>query len=117
MEKERGPTIQDRETYVPYPKDAVPHIIHNPKNDEKIIVIGGILSLKMKPIFILILFLDIHGCVIELKELLLKCNYKKGEQTVILAGDLVNGAPFSADVVRYAREEGIYQFSKCTLCF
>lgn len=42
MEKERAPTIQDRETYVPYPKDAVSHITYNPKNDEKVIVVGGI---------------------------------------------------------------------------
>jgi bis(5'-nucleosyl)-tetraphosphatase (symmetrical) len=55
--------------------------------------------------------IDIHGCIIELKALLLKCNYQKGQDTVILAGDIVNGAPFSAEVVRYVMAEGMFRHS------
>ena len=33
---------------------------------------------------------DVHGCLEELKELLVKCDYFDGESTLILLGDLVS---------------------------
>lgn len=53
------------------------------------------------------LILDVHGCIIELKLLLAKCGYQKGESTVVLVGDIVNGAPFSPEVIRFIISEGI----------
>jgi hypothetical protein len=37
----KAPNIIGKETDVPYPKDAIPHIFYCPKDNEKIIVIGG----------------------------------------------------------------------------
>ena len=49
---------------------------------------------------------DVHGCAEELKLLLRKCGYSKGER-VVLAGDLVAKGPDSQAVVQFAREHGI----------
>ena len=51
---------------------------------------------------------DIHGCLEELQELLLKCDYTVDRDAVILVGDLVNKGPFSAEVVQFARESEFY---------
>lgn len=51
--KDQAPGIQGRSTYFPYPPDAVPHIIYDPKENEKIIVVGGIhlLTFRYKSLF------------------------------------------------------------------
>jgi hypothetical protein len=51
---------------------------------------------------------DIHGCLDEFKMLLAACDYDPLQSSVILVGDLVNKGPYSAEVVRYAREIGAY---------
>lgn len=51
---------------------------------------------------------DIHGCLTEFQDLLMKCNYKKEDTTLILVGDLVNKGPYSAEVIKYARELNAY---------
>jgi bis(5'-nucleosyl)-tetraphosphatase (symmetrical) len=47
---------------------------------------------------------DVHGCLVELKELLSKLNYNPLEDRIILAGDYVDRGPNSSGVVKYARE-------------
>jgi predicted phosphodiesterase len=49
---------------------------------------------------------DVHGCADELKLLLRKCGYSKGDRAV-LAGDLVAKGPDSQAVIQFAREHGI----------
>ncbi|CAM9123582.1 unnamed protein product, partial [Ectocarpus fasciculatus] len=49
---------------------------------------------------------DVHGCYDELRRLLDKCR-AGADTTVILVGDLVNKGPYSAEVVAYARQNGI----------
>lgn len=49
---------------------------------------------------------DVHGCADELRLLLRKCGYAKGDR-VILAGDLVAKGPDSQGVVQFARENGV----------
>lgn len=46
---------------------------------------------------------DVHGCVVELEELLEKCGYQEGD-TVVLVGDLVGKGPYSKQVIRKAME-------------
>jgi hypothetical protein len=47
---------------------------------------------------------DPHGCLVELKELIAKCDLQDDDQ-VIVVGDLVDRGPDSAGVVRYVREQ------------
>jgi hypothetical protein len=48
---------------------------------------------------------DVHGCLDELKALLQHCEYNpEGGDQVLLVGDLVNKGPYSAEVVRFVRE-------------
>lgn len=47
---------------------------------------------------------DVHGCLVELKQLQAKLNYNPDEDRMILLGDLIDRGPDSAGVVRYARE-------------
>jgi hypothetical protein len=49
---------------------------------------------------------DVHGCFEELRLLLGKCGYAKGDR-VVLAGDLVAKGPDSQGVVQFARENGV----------
>lgn len=49
---------------------------------------------------------DVHGCFDELRRLLEQCKVDENT-TVILVGDLVNKGPYSAEVVAYARKNGI----------
>jgi bis(5'-nucleosyl)-tetraphosphatase (symmetrical) len=51
---------------------------------------------------------DIHGCLDELKDLLLKCSYNEKNTTVILVGDLVNKGPYSVETVQFARNNGFH---------
>ncbi|CAM9416037.1 unnamed protein product, partial [Chrysoparadoxa australica] len=56
----------------------------------------------------LIIIGDVHGCFQELKDIVQRLGVEDSPATVILAGDLVNKGPKSAEVVRYAREKGFY---------
>jgi predicted phosphodiesterase len=51
---------------------------------------------------------DIHGCLVEFKDLLNKSNYNDADTSLILVGDLVNKGPYSAEVVKYARSLNAY---------
>ncbi|KAJ2457888.1 hypothetical protein GGF42_002409 [Coemansia sp. RSA 2424] len=51
---------------------------------------------------------DIHGSVKELNKLLCKLKFKKGEDQVVLVGDLVAKGPESVSVVRRARQIGAW---------
>ena len=42
---------------------------------------------------------DIHGCLHELNDLLLKCNYNEQVDTLIIVGDLIGKGPYSSQVV------------------
>lgn len=57
--------------------------------DKRIIVIG-----------------DVHGCLEELKALLVECGHNPTQDKVIVAGDLVDRGPDSAGVVAFVRESG-----------
>ena len=46
---------------------------------------------------------DVHGCLEELKELLVKVDFQQGLDRLIFAGDLVDRGPDSAGVVKYVR--------------
>jgi hypothetical protein len=48
---------------------------------------------------------DVHGCLDELRRLLAKCGFRRGDR-LVLAGDLVAKGPDSQGVVQLAREEG-----------
>jgi len=48
---------------------------------------------------------DVHGCVEELRRLLVACGHRRGDR-LVLAGDLVTKGPDSQGVVQLAREEG-----------
>jgi hypothetical protein len=48
---------------------------------------------------------DVHGCLHELVALLGRCG-RRGDDRVVLVGDLVAKGPESAGVVRWAREHG-----------
>lgn len=50
---------------------------------------------------------DIHGCMDEFQELLRKIAWKSGVDRLILAGDLVDRGPKSAEVVTWARENKV----------
>jgi len=69
----------------------VPSIIHSvlrkPVIKERVLIVG-----------------DIHGCVDEFKDILQKCSYDANHDTLIIAGDMINKGPYSAEVVQYARE-------------
>ena len=49
---------------------------------------------------------DIHGCLVELQELVAKLKYRQGVDRLILAGDLVDRGPDSVGVIRYAMSIG-----------
>lgn len=49
---------------------------------------------------------DVHGCFEELKELLKKVSFKRGEDRLIFLGDLINKGPYSKDVVDFVRKGG-----------
>ncbi len=49
---------------------------------------------------------DIHGCLEEFDELLRKVEFRKGEDDLILLGDLIDRGPDSIGVVRRAQELG-----------
>lgn len=74
----------------PIPKQ--PHVtLAHPELKPRVIIVG-----------------DIHGCLHEFKSLLVACNYEPALTSVILVGDLVNKGPYSAQVVKFAREIGAY---------
>lgn len=54
----------------------------------------------------LIIIGDVHGCLSELKLLLLQCSYQKEKDKIVLVGDLVNKGPYSAGVIKFVREIG-----------
>ena len=49
---------------------------------------------------------DVHGCLDEFDELLRTISFKKGVDTLVLLGDLMDRGPDPAGVVRRAREIG-----------
>ena len=49
---------------------------------------------------------DVHGCFEELKVLLDTVGFESPRDQVLLLGDLVNKGPYSAEVVKYAKERG-----------
>ena len=51
---------------------------------------------------------DVHGCLLELQELLAKCSFSPERDAVVLVGDLVNKGPSSVEVVAYARTHGLH---------
>jgi predicted phosphodiesterase len=44
---------------------------------------------------------DVHGCIEELKELLVKAEYVHGVDTVILVGDLSDKGPYPLEVGQF----------------
>ena len=46
----------------------------------------------------LIVIGDVHGCVVELRELLAKVDFRQGNDTVVLVGDSVDKGPRSLEV-------------------
>lgn len=47
---------------------------------------------------------DVHGCVQELRQLLVKIGFVLGRDSLVLVGDLVNKGPSSGEVLRLAQE-------------
>lgn len=50
---------------------------------------------------------DIHGCLLELKSLLLKANYDSKTDRLVLVGDLIDRGPFPSEVLSFVRENNI----------
>jgi len=72
------------ETYV---KRIGPKVVELPQQSGRIILIG-----------------DVHGCYVEIVDLLHKCQYEEPKDCVILVGDLVNKGPHPQEVVSLARK-------------
>lgn len=73
-------------------KNPAPKTIHSNLDvakDTKIIIVG-----------------DVHGCLDELKLLLVKCQFQKKVDKLVFVGDLVNKGPYSAEVVKFVRDIG-----------
>lgn len=49
---------------------------------------------------------DVHGCLEEFQELLKLVSYRRGVDTVVQVGDLMDRGPDPVGCVRYAREQG-----------
>lgn len=49
---------------------------------------------------------DIHGCLVEFRELLAKVGFRQGADRLVLVGDLMDRGPFPVECVRFARELG-----------
>ena len=49
---------------------------------------------------------DVHGCLDELRDLLLRCEHDRARDRVVLVGDIVAKGPDSQGVVQLAREGG-----------
>jgi hypothetical protein len=49
---------------------------------------------------------DVHGCLDELQDLVLRCSIDSATDRVVLVGDLVAKGPDSQGVVQFARERG-----------
>ena len=49
---------------------------------------------------------DVHGCLIELEELLLECRYRPGLDRLIFVGDLINRGNYSLEVLLLAYSLG-----------
>lgn len=49
---------------------------------------------------------DVHGCIHELRDLLAKCEFRKGTDRLVFVGDLVGKGPDSAAVVQLALDHG-----------
>jgi predicted phosphodiesterase len=76
----------------PNPEPKHKHVeLHDGEIKEKILIVG-----------------DVHGCLDELKDLLIKSAYNPDDTTLILVGDLVNKGPYSAETVSYVRQLGAY---------
>ena len=45
---------------------------------------------------------DVHGCLIELEELLSKCSHRPGKDRLIFVGDLINRGDYSLEVLQLA---------------
>ena len=45
---------------------------------------------------------DVHGCLVELEELLNSCAYRPGEDRLIFVGDLINRGNYSLEVLQMA---------------
>lgn len=50
---------------------------------------------------------DVHGCIDELKELLLKVDYKSDSDRLIYLGDILNKGPNSAGVLRFIKAQNV----------
>lgn len=50
---------------------------------------------------------DVHGCLEEFQELLKVVSYRRGIDTVVQLGDLMDRGPDPVGCVRFAREQGI----------
>ena len=51
---------------------------------------------------------DVHGCLHELEELLVKCQYSERRMVLIFVGDIVSKGPNTVQVVQLARRLGAY---------
>jgi len=49
---------------------------------------------------------DVQGCFRTLEKLVARMGWKRGSDRLVFCGDLVNRGPRSADVLRWAREQG-----------
>src|SRR6185503_6653865 len=47
---------------------------------------------------------DVHGCLDELRELLERVRFRKGEDRLVFVGDLMDRGPYPVECVRLARE-------------
>ncbi|DBB05853.1 hypothetical protein WJX82_005807 [Trebouxia sp. C0006] len=89
----RSSTLHAIKGYTPQGNPA-PHIWHKvlkfyPSQTGRLIVIG-----------------DVHGCAVELAELLVKVRYDQGRDKLVFVGDLVNKGPNSPQVVQIAMRTG-----------
>ena len=50
---------------------------------------------------------DVHGCIEELKELLIKASYDSQSDRLIYLGDILNKGPKSAEVLRFVRAQKV----------
>jgi predicted phosphodiesterase len=70
------------------PEPSVAHRILTPEETPKRLIVVG----------------DLHGCLDELQELLINCNYQLPDTKVLIVGDVVNKGPKSAETLRFVKD-------------
>ncbi|KAL3154850.1 hypothetical protein ABBQ38_011392 [Trebouxia sp. C0009 RCD-2024] len=85
---------------------ATPHKVYTPQGNPKPHSVHTKLHFYPFHTGRLIIIGDVHGCALELAQLLVKIKYDRGRDKLVFVGDLVNKGPNSLQVLRLAMTLG-----------